>query len=130
MLYYILSIYSPFSDRVDFLFITLFLDIFSVDLKFCHIRFYTLYPCPSWSSNRSSASAFNFKLHTFLYPVLITCLYHLRLPLLMTVVIGSTPPSFLNSSLVFLSFMETPHIHLIICISADQTITRYQLARA
>ena len=43
---------------------------------------------------------------------LITCPYHLSLPLLMTVVIGSTPN---NSSLVLLCFMETPHIHLIIC---------------
>ena len=46
---------------------------------------------------------------------LITCPYHLSLPLLMTVVIGSTPTNSLNSSLVLLSFMETPHIHLIIC---------------
>ena len=36
----------------------------------------------------------------------------------MTVVIGSTPTNFPNSSLVFLSFMETSHILLIICISA------------
>ena len=40
------------------------------------------------------------------------------LPLLMTVLIGSTPPKFINSSLVLLSFMETSHIHLMICISA------------
>ena len=57
---YILSIYSPFSDRVGRPFhntLSLFfpfVDIISVDLKFCHIRFYTLYPCPYWSSNRSS----------------------------------------------------------------------------
>ena len=48
----------------------------------------------------------------------ITCPYHQSLPLLMTVVIGSTPTSLLNSSLVHLSFMEIPHIHPIICISA------------
>ena len=46
---------------------------------------------------------------------LITCSYHLSLPLLMTVVICSTPTNSLNSSFVILSFMETPHIHLIIC---------------
>ena len=46
---------------------------------------------------------------------LITCSYHLSLPLLMTVVIGSTPTNFLNSSLVLLSSMGTSHIHLIIC---------------
>ena len=44
--------------------------------------------------------------------------YHLSLPLLMKVVIGSTPPSLLNSSFVLLSFNEIPHIYLIICISA------------
>ena len=51
-------------------------------------------------------------------PFLITCPYHLSLPLLMKVVIGSTPTSLLNSSFVLLSFNEIPHIHLIICISA------------
>ena len=49
---------------------------------------------------------------------LITCPYHVSLPLLMKVVIGSTPTSLLNSSFVLLSFNEIPHIHLIICISA------------
>ena len=57
----LLSVYGPFSDRVGlhlhnipspFLYIV---DIFFVDLKFFHIRFYTLYPWTSWSSNRSSA---------------------------------------------------------------------------
>ena len=47
---------------------------------------------------------------------LITYQYHLILPLLMTLVIGSTPTSLLNSTLVRLSLMETPHIHLIIYI--------------
>ena len=42
---YILSVYSPFSGRVG-----RHLSYF----KFCHIQFYTLYPYPSWSSNRSS----------------------------------------------------------------------------
>ena len=51
-------------------------------------------------------------------PFLITCPYHLSLPLLMKVMIGSTPTSLLNSSFVLLSFNEIPHIHLIICISA------------
>ena len=48
----------------------------------------------------------------------ITCPYHLSLPPPMTVVICSTPTSILNFSFVLLSFMETPHSHLIICISA------------
>ena len=51
-------------------------------------------------------------------PLLITCQYHLSLPPLMKVVIGSTPTSLLNASFVFLSFNEIPHIYLIICISA------------
>ena len=49
----------------------------------------------------------------FLHPVLITCPYHLSLPLLMKVVIGSTPTSLLHSSFVLLSFNEIPHIHLV-----------------
>ena len=43
-------------------------------------------------------------------PFLITCTYHLSLPLLMKVVIGSTPTSLLNSSFVLLSFNEIPHM--------------------
>ena len=46
--------------------------------------------------------------------VLITCPYHLSIPLLMTVVIGST--NFLNSSC--LSVFHGTQIHLIICISS------------
>ena len=49
---------------------------------------------------------------------LIRSPYHLSLPLLMTVVIGSTPTILLNSSFLLLSFMDIPHIHLNICISA------------
>ena len=48
-----------FPIGLDFLFITFllqfFMDIFSVNLKFCHVRLYTLQPCPSWSSNQFSA---------------------------------------------------------------------------
>ena len=51
-------------------------------------------------------------------PFLITCPYHLSLPHLMKVVIGSTPTNLLNFSFVLLSFNEIPHFHLIICISA------------
>ena len=40
--------------------------------------------------------------------------YHPSLPLLMKVVIGSTPTSPLNSSPVLLSFNEIPHIHLML----------------
>ena len=77
------------------------MDTFFVDLKFCHIRFYTL--TMSFFVFQPS-SAFNFKLHTFHHQILITflitCPYHLSLPLLMTVVIGSTLTNFLNSSIV------------------------------
>ena len=62
----------------------------------------------------SQSSAFNSILHTFLHPVLITCPYHLSLPPLTKVVIGSTPNSLLNSSFVLLSFNEIPHIHLML----------------
>ena len=79
-----------------------------------------------WQHNFQS-SAFNSIPHSFLHPVLITCPYHLSLPLLMNFAIGSTSTSLLNSWFVLLSFNEIPHTHLIICISA--TSTRHQLAR-
>ena len=63
----ILSVYSPFYNRVGLplhsitsQFISV-MDILFVDRKFCHVRFYTLQPCPSWSSA--------FKLHTFLFSI-------------------------------------------------------------
>ena len=65
-----------FPIELDFLFIIFLLHfflswgIFLVDLMFCHIRFYTLQLCPSWSSNWPSA--FNSKLHTFLHPTILT----------------------------------------------------------
>ena len=68
----------------------------------------------SWSSNRSSAfnSAYIFppSLHHFSS----TFPYHFSLSLIMTVVIGSTPTSFLNSSLVFHGNTTHPsnHLHL------------------
>ena len=54
------------------------MDIFSVDLKFCHVRFHTLQPCPSWPSNQSSA--FNSTLHTFLHPALVTFPLYMTIP--------------------------------------------------
>ena len=110
-----LSVYSPFSDRVG-------LPLHNIPSPFHRSQVLLLHSltCPSWSSNRSFA--FNSKLHTFLHPVLITCPYHLSLLLLMTVVIGSTPTSLLNYSYVLLSFMEIPHIHLIIYISASRSM--------
>ena len=81
---YILSVYNPFSDRVGLPLRNIrtpslpVMDMFSVDLKFCHVRLYTLQPCPSWSSNRSSS--FNSILHTFLRPVLVTFPHHLTIP--------------------------------------------------
>ena len=59
--------------------------------------------------------------------ILITCPYHLSLPLLMTVVIGSTLTSLLNSSRVLLSFMEIPHMHLISVSLLFQTLIQHQL---
>ena len=60
----------------------------------------------------------------------ITCPYHLSLPLRITVVIGSTLTSFLNSLPVFLYFMETPHIHLKVCISANDSKTEFIVFRS
>ena len=129
---YIVSVYSPFSNRVGlplhnilspFLSV---MDIFFVDLKFCHICFYTLQPCPSWSSSWSSALN-STKLHTFLHPVLITCLYHLSYHSNDSCDNdNSNKLSQFFISFVLLSFMEIPHIHLIIC---SQTLTQHQLAR-
>ena len=118
-----ISVYIPIG--FDFIFIILFLPVMSLSILSSDILVSTLFlkPCLSWSSNRSSA--FNYILHTLLHPVLITCPYHLNLPLLMKLVICLSPTNFLNSSLV-LSFMETPHIHLIICIS--QALSQHQLA--
>ena len=93
---------------VDFLFITFFL----------HFFLSWTYSLLISSSSVSTSTLSNhvilgvptglfpstFKLHTFIHPVLITCPYHLSLPLLMTVVIGSTPTSLLNYSLIRLSF--------------------------
>ena len=46
-----------------------------------------------------------------------TCLNHLNLLFLIIILTGSNPKSSLSSSLFFLSFSLTPHIHLIILIS-------------
>ena len=105
----LLSFIVHFPIGLDFLFIS-----------FCHGHLLCrsqilLYPILHWSSNWSSA--LNSKLHRFIHPVLITCTYHLSLPLLMIVVTGSTPTILLNSSFVLLSFREIPHIHLTICYS-------------
>ena len=110
---YMLSVYSPFSDRVGLplhnthipsLF-TSIMDIFFVDLKFGHIRFL-------------HSLTMSFLVFQPIFCLQLYTPYHLSLSLLMKVVIGSTPTSPLNSSFVLLSFNEIPHIHLIICISA------------
>ena len=123
MPYYYYWFIVRFPIGLDFLFITfilhLFLSwaIFFVNLKFCHIRFYTLVlldlPTSLLPSTLNSIHFFTQSSSFFL----ITCPYHLSLPLPITFVIGSTPSSLLNYSLA-LSFMEIPHIHLIVCISA------------
>ena len=66
-------------------------------------------------------SVFCLQLYTFSHPVLVTFPHHMSILSHATTfndVIGSTSTNFLNFSLLLLSFMETPHIHLIICISA------------
>ena len=115
---------------------------FPIGLEFLFITFllrFLLSWTPSLSISGSAISASTLSNHVFLglptgllpstiypihfftqssSPILIICPYHLSLPPLMKVVIGSTPTSLLNSSFVLLSFNEIPHIHLIICISA------------
>ena len=85
----LLSVYSPFSDGVGFPlhnmpspFIYVMGIFLSISSSAISIILYSL-TMSFWYSNRSSA--FNSKLHILLYPVLITCPYHLSLPLLMTV---------------------------------------------
>ena len=87
---------------------------------------------PAWTGSNvwrtKTSSAFNSDLHTLFHTVfiifLITCPYYRSLPLLMTVVIGSSPTNFLNYSLVLMSFMETTHIHLMIVIAAPSNINK------
>ena len=121
---HIVSVYGVcFLIGLDFLFITFLLHfflswgIFFVDLKFCQIRFYTLSPCPSWSSNclQLQTPYISSPNHLHLSSSHVHTIQ--SLPPLITFMI-STPTSFLNYSLVLLYFMETPHINLIICISA------------
>ena len=105
------SVYSPFSDRIGlpvhntpspFLSV---MDIFFVNLKFCHIRFYThVLLGPPTGPLHSTLNSINFFTQSS-SRFLITCPYHLSMPRLMTVVIGSTPTSLRNSSFVLLSFI-------------------------
>ena len=124
-------IYNRFIVRFpivfDFLFITYFLYFFlswasSLWIQSSAISASTLYnhvlaglPTGLLDSTLYSILFFTKSSSLFLITFLITCPYHLSLPLLMTVVIGSILTNSLNSALVFLSFMETPQIHLIIC---------------
>ena len=122
----ILSVYSPFPIGLYFLFITFLL----------HFLLSWAYPLSISSSAISASTLSNqillglptgllpstlHSIHFFTQsssPLFITCPYHLSLPPLMKVVIGSTPTSILNSLFVLLSFNEISHIHLVICISA------------
>ena len=87
----LLSVYSPFFDGIG-------LPLHSIPSPFFL----------SWTSLSILSSTISVStLSNYVLPVLptgllflITCPYHLSLPLLMTVVIGSTPTSLLNSSLV------------------------------
>ena len=130
----LLSVHGPFSDRVGLPLHT---------ISFCHEHLLCrsqFLPCPLLHSLTMSFLVFQpvfclelNSIHFFIQAslhFLITCPYHLSLPLLMTVVIGSIPTSLFNSSPVLPSFMETPHIHLTIRISALSNLTQHQLVRA
>ena len=123
---YILSVYSRFSDRVGLPLhnirspshsvMDIFLSISSSVISASTLSNHVLLGLPT-----GLLPSTLYYIHFFIQsssPFLITCPYHLSLPLLMTVVIGSTPTILLNSSFVLLSFMEIPHIHIIIRISA------------
>ena len=123
---YILSVYSPFSDRVRLSvhnipspFLSL-MGIFFFDLKFGHICFYILKPCPSWSSNRYSV--FNSILHTFLHLVLITFSHHMSIPSQSTTsndsrdrLNSNQPSQFLICPSVFHGDTTHPSNHLHLC---------------
>ena len=120
---YIFSLIVRFPIGFDFLFITYFLHFFlswtsSLSISSSAISASTLYHhvlvgLPTGLLVSTLYSILFFTQSSSLF--LISRPYYLSLPLLMRVVIGSTPTNSLNSSLVILSFMETPHIHLIIC---------------
>ena len=115
---------------LDFLFITFRLHLFLSWMASLSISRSAISVCLSWFSNRSSS--FSFDLHSCFRPVFITCPYHPRLPLLMTVVICSTPTSLLNSSLVVFFVhgnITHPSNHLYVCLLI-QTVAQHQLARA
>ena len=122
---YIYRFIVRFPIGLEFLFITLFLHFF--------MSWTSSLPISNYAMSASTLSnhillgrpidllpSTLYSLHFFTQSSSLfftTCPYHLILPLLMTVAICSTPTNFFNSSLVLLSFMKTPHIHLIICIS-------------
>ena len=109
-----------FPIGLDFLFITFFLHFF---LSWTHSL--------SISSSAMSASTLSnhvllgrptgllpsilYSIHFFTFP------HHMSIPSQHITTVIRT--SFLNSSLVLLSFKKTPHIHLIICISALSNIS-------
>ena len=124
-IYIYICVYYRFIVRfpigLDFLFITYFLHFFlswrsSLSISTSVTSASTLYNhVLLGSSNRSSA--FNSILHTFRHSVLVTFPHHRSIP--------SQPTTFNNSCDMLnsnqrglLSFMEIPHIHLIICITA------------
>ena len=110
--YYYYQFIVRFPIWLDFLFITFLLHFFlswTSSLSISNATISASTPCPSWSS------AFNSKPHTFLHPILITCPCPLSLPLLMTAVIGSTPTSLLNSSVVFHGDTTPPSNHMHLC---------------
>ena len=135
MYYYRFIVHFPI--RLDFLFITFLLHFFlsgtsSLSILGCAISTSTLSNHVFFGLPTGLLPSTLYSIHLFTQsssPFLITCPYHLSLPLLMKVVIGSTPTSLLNSSFVLLSFNEIPHIYSSASL-LFQTLTRHQLARA
>ena len=115
----LLSIYSLFPIGLDFLFIPFSLHFFlswtsSLSISNSVISASTLSNHVLLGLSTGHLSSTLNSIHFFTQAssrFLITCPYHLSLPSLMTVVIGSTPTSHLNYSFVLLSFTTAPLVN-------------------
>ena len=122
--------FSRFPIGLDFLFITFLLHFFlswtsSLSISSSAISAYTLSNhVLGRTTGRLPSTLYSIHFFTQSSFFLITCPYHLSLPLLMTAVIGSTPTNFLNSSLVFHGntthpsvVVVDPHLHACLEVS-------------
>ena len=112
-----------FPIGLDFLFITFYLHFFlswisslsnsNSAISASTLYNYVLLGFPNGLLPSTLNSIYFFTQSSSLF--LITCPYHLSLPLLMKVVLGSTPTNLLNSILVFHRDSTHPSNHLHLC---------------